>query len=73
MTDPQLPTCPWEDDSAFEQLRLSLESILPLRQLSEFRDARIHRRILSLSEGVLGRICRLMDAAATAKLQSRRF
>ena len=61
---------PWEDDSAFEQLLLSFESILPLRQLSEFRDARIHQRILRLSEGVLGRICKLMEAAAIEAIHS---
>jgi hypothetical protein len=77
MTDPQLADRfaaadlpPWEDDSAFEQLLLSFESILPLRQLSEFRDARIHQRILSLSEGVLGRICKLMEAAAIEAIRS---
>lgn len=77
MTDPQLADRfaaadlpPWEDDSAFEQLLLSFESILPLHQLSEFRDARIHQRILSLSEGVLGRICKLMEAAAIEAIHS---
>jgi hypothetical protein len=38
--------------------------------LSEFRDARIHQRILSLSEGVLGRICKLMEAAAIEAIHS---
>ena len=77
MTDPQLADRfaaadlpPWEDDPALEQLLLSFESILPMRQLSEFRDARIHQRILSLSEGVLGRICKLMEAAAIEAIHS---
>ena len=43
----------WENDSSFQQLLLSFESILPLRLPSEFRDPKIHQRILSLSEGVL--------------------
>lgn len=77
MTDPQLADRfaaaelpAWEDDAAFEQLLLSFESVLPLRQPSDFRDPRIHQRILSLTEGVLGRICRLMEAAAIEAIRS---
>jgi hypothetical protein len=39
----------WENDSSFQQLLLSFESILPLRQRSEFRDPKVHQRILSLT------------------------
>ena len=77
MTDPQLADRfaaaelpAWEDDAAFEQLLLSIESILPLRQPSEFRDPKIRQRILSLTEGVLGRICRLMETAAIEGIRS---
>jgi hypothetical protein len=55
----------WENDSTFQQLLLSLESVLPLRQPSEFRDPKMHQRILTLTEGVLVRICRLVETAAT--------
>jgi hypothetical protein len=41
----------WENDSSFQQLLLSFESILPLRQRSEFRDPKVHQRILSLTNG----------------------
>jgi hypothetical protein len=41
----------WENDAAFEQLLLSFESILPLRRSSDFRDPKVHQRILSLTEG----------------------
>jgi hypothetical protein len=34
----------WENDEAFEQLLLSLESILPLRRSSELRDPKVHQR-----------------------------
>ena len=61
MTDPQLADRfaaaelpAWEDDAAFEQLLLSFESILPLRQPSEFRDPKVHQRILSLTRGCAG-------------------
>jgi hypothetical protein len=60
----------WEHDAAFEQLLLSFESILPLRRASEFRDTKMHQRILSLTEGVLGRICRLVETAAVEAIRS---
>jgi Bacterial TniB protein len=60
----------WQDDAAFEQLLLSFESILPLRQPSEFRDPKVRQRILSLTQGVLGRICRLMETAAVEAIRS---
>lgn len=61
---------PWENDSMFQQLLLSMESILPLRQPSEFRDPKVHQRILSLTEGVLVRICRLLETAAVEAILS---
>jgi Bacterial TniB protein len=60
----------WENDSNFQQLLLSFESILPLRLPSEFRDPKVHQRILSLTEGVLVRICRLIETAATEAIHS---
>jgi hypothetical protein len=60
----------WENDDAFEQLLLSFESALPLRQPSEFRDPKVRQRILSLTQGVLGRICRLTETAAVEAIRS---
>jgi len=60
----------WENDAAFEQLLLSFESILPLRKPSEFRDPKVHQRVLSLTEGVLGRICGLLETAAIEAIRS---
>ena len=54
----------------FHQLLLSLESVLPLRQPSELRDPKVHQRILSLTEGVLVRICRLLETAATEAIRN---
>ncbi len=59
----------WENDASFQQLLLSFESILPLRQRSEFRDPKVHQRILSLTEGVLVRICRLLETAASEAIR----
>jgi len=61
---------PWQDDDALLQLLLSFESILPLRAASNFRDPTVHRHILTLSEGVLGRICRLIEAAAVEAIRN---
>jgi hypothetical protein len=60
----------WEHDQTFQQLLLSFESILPLRQPSDFRDSKVHQRILALSEGVLVRICRIIERAATEAICS---
>jgi hypothetical protein len=60
----------WENDFNFQQLLLSCESILPLRLPSQFRDPKVHQRILSLSEGVLVRICRIIEIAATEAVHS---
>jgi hypothetical protein len=60
----------WENDASCEQLLLSFESILPLRLPSELRDPKIHQRILSLTEGVLGRICKLIETAAIEAIRS---
>lgn len=38
----------WENDSTFQQLLLSFESTLPLRLPSQFRDPKMHQRIMSL-------------------------
>lgn len=62
----------WENDQAFQQLLASFESILPLRQPSDFRDPKVHQRILSLTEGVLVRICRLIERAAVEAIRSGR-
>jgi hypothetical protein len=60
----------WQEDEAFEQLLLSFESTLPLRQPSDFRDPKVRQRILTLTQGVLGRICRLMETAAVEAIRS---
>ena len=51
---------------------MSFGSILPLRKPSELCQSRIRKRILSLTEGVMVRICRLLEAAASDAIQSER-
>jgi hypothetical protein len=61
----------WENDSSFQQLLLSFESILPLRQRSEFHEPKVHQRILSLTEGILVSICRLLETSASEAISWR--
>jgi hypothetical protein len=43
---------------------------LPLRQASELRDPKIRKRVLVLTEGVIVRICRLLEAAAIQAIET---
>ena len=61
---------PWEDDTTFQQLLRSFGAILPLRKSSNLIDTKLRKRVLSLSEGVLVRICRLLECAAVIAIQS---
>jgi putative transposase len=47
-----------------------IASILPLRPASEVRDGRLRRRVLGLTEGIMVRICRLMEAAAIQAIET---
>lgn len=60
----------WSDDAEFANLLESYMAFLPLRQLSALRDPKIRRRILSLTDGILVRICRIVEAAAIAVIES---
>ena len=56
----------WQDDAAFAQLLKTFASILPLQSPSDLCQPKIRQRILSLTEGVTVRICRVLEAAAIA-------
>jgi Bacterial TniB protein len=60
----------WEDNGSFAQLLSSFGSILPLRKPSELLDTKLRKRILNLSEGILVRICRLLEACAVEAIRS---
>ena len=60
----------WEDDAPFQQLLCSFGAILPLRKSSSLLDTNVRKRVLSLSEGVLVRICRLLESSAIAAIQT---
>jgi DNA polymerase III delta prime subunit len=66
----ELPT--WRDDTTFHQFLASFGASLPLRQASELRESALRKRILSLSEGITVRICRLLEEAAVQAILSGR-
>jgi hypothetical protein len=79
MTDQQLADrfearelAAWRDDATSQQLLASFAAILPLRQASDLHHPKIQKRILSLSDGVMIRICRLLEAAAIEALATGR-
>jgi hypothetical protein len=62
----------WQDDAAFAQLLASFASVLPLRRPSELRDPKLQKRIFSLTEGVMVRVCRLLEEAALRGIETSR-
>ena len=58
----------WQDDAA--QLLKTFAAILPLHLPSDLCQPKIRQRILSLTEGVTVRICRVLEAAAIAAITS---
>jgi hypothetical protein len=60
----------WKDDGAFQNLLSSFAAILPLRQPSGLLDAKTRKRVLALSEGIMVRICRLLEVAAVQAIRS---
>jgi hypothetical protein len=62
----------WKDDSTFAQLLMSFGSILPLRKASELCHPKLRKRILGLTDGVMVRICRLLEAATAQAIKSGR-
>ena len=61
---------PWQDDAAFAQLLKTFAAILPLRAPSDLCQPKMRQRILSLTEGVTVRICRVLEVAAIAAIAS---
>jgi TniB protein len=59
----------WRDDPPCQQLLASFAAILPLREASDLHHPKIQKRVLSLSDGVMIRMCRLLEAAAIEALE----
>jgi Bacterial TniB protein len=62
----------WRDDVTFHQFLANFGASLPLRQASGPLEVGLRKRILSLSEGITVRICRLLEEAAVQAILSGR-
>lgn len=62
----------WRDDVTCQALLASFGAILPLRQPSDLHHPKMQTRILTLCDGVMIRICRLLEAAAIQALTTGR-
>jgi hypothetical protein len=56
-------------DAAFVQLLKSFEATLPLQRASELWDSKMRKRMLSLTDGIMVRICRLLEAASACAIK----
>ena len=79
LTDPNLADrfaafelAPWRNDQALRQLMASFAGLLPLRRPSNLDDKEVRQRVVALTNGVTGRIFRLMEAVAIAAIRNRR-
>lgn len=63
---------PWRNDKSFALLLRSLASTRPLRQPSDLEGEAVRKRVMQLSEGITGRIFRLIEEAAIAAITSGR-
>ena len=61
---------PWKNGAAFASLLKSLGHILPLKQPSDFENAKVRARIHALTCGVTARIFRLIETAAEDAVRS---
>lgn len=62
----------WRNDHALRQLLASFSGLLPLRRASQLDTAEARHRVLALTQGVTGRIFRLIEAAAAAAIRDGR-
>ena len=76
-TDPQLANrfdpgkLPrWQHDEDFLRMLVSFERMLPLRQASTLHDPAISSKLLSMSEGLIGELSRILVSAASQAVQS---
>lgn len=60
----------WEEGDELLQLLMSFVRSLPLRQPSMLADEKIARQVLTQTDGTIGSITRLMEAAAIAAIES---
>ena len=79
LTDPNLADrfgvfelLPWRNDHELRQLMASFSGLLPLRRASLLDAPEVRQRVIALTQGVTGRIFRLIEAIAIAAIRSGR-
>ncbi|MBF5092290.1 AAA family ATPase (plasmid) [Sphingomonas sp. NBWT7] len=79
LTDPNLADrfaafelAPWRNDHSLRQLMASFAGLLPLRRSSRLDDHEVRQRVIALTEGVTGRIFRIMEAVAIEAIRNGR-
>lgn len=60
----------WQDDNELQDLLASFERILPLRRPSDLTNPVLARRVIALSEGILGEIVTLLVRAAETAVRT---
>ena len=60
----------WQDDAVFAQLLKTFAAMLPLHLSSDLCQPKMRQRILSLTDGITVRICRVLEAAAIAAISA---
>ena len=63
---------PWRDDETFAFLMRSLASTRPLREKSDLEARSVRKQLMQLSEGITGRIFRLVEEAAITAVRTGR-
>jgi hypothetical protein len=62
----------WQNDTAFRQLLVSLAGLLPLRKPSKIDTPEVRKQILAMTEGITGRIFKLMEVVAMEAIDSKK-
>ncbi len=67
-----LELIPWRDDTAFRQLLVSFTGLLPLRKRSELDTPEVRKQILGMTDGVTGRIFKLIEVVALDAIDNKK-
>jgi len=65
-----LELTPWRDDATFALLMRSIASTRPLKLPSDLESRSLRKRIIQLSDGITGRIFRLIEEAAVTAVRT---
>jgi hypothetical protein len=60
----------WELNKEFVSLLITLESLLPLRKPSQLNDATLASKILSISEGIIGEVTKIISLSAIMAIET---